>query len=374
MPDAGTLAEARKSLDQRLADLKDALPKLEVADEDAAEVYHRLRGIGMLQMFLIFRTRDNVLAVQKFWRSAVPVRHPRFPPLVECVGELEALLPIEYLPVFVPTGERRVGNREQLVEACRDFAGFSCIVRRSFASAPVPQDLVLRLGAQGRLAVRFLYHDGLPGAELELRWFTETAASHVEVEGPFPTGRDGGPSLSDQIWDPRSSLSGETGRRPDQIQHFACHCYAGTGDPLGNEIELQGGGRTVGIRLDELGADLTDRHFSRGDRAAEMPLVVMNACGASRVAASSSLSFPWLFLNNDNRGFIGADIEVPDDLAAEFSAAFYTRLILRREPLGAAFHQARHHLLTEFGNPLGLTYSAYADPDLRIAAEPQEDS
>jgi hypothetical protein len=37
-------------------------------------------------------------------------------------------------------------------------------------------------------------------------------------------------------------LSGGRRDLPDQIQHFACHCYARANRPLDNEIELSGGG------------------------------------------------------------------------------------------------------------------------------------
>jgi hypothetical protein len=103
-----------------------------------------------------------------------------------------------------------------------------------------------------------------------------------------------------------------------------------------------------------------------------MPLVTMNACGSSRMAATSALSFPWLFLRNGNRGFIGSDAEVPDDVAAEFCTALYERFIVRRQPLGVAIHGARNHLLNQYGNPLGIAYSAYADPDLHVCPVPEE--
>jgi hypothetical protein len=370
LPDTEVLAEARKSLDSRMVELKDAIPGIKVADREAEGVYDALFRNGMLQMLLIFGNRDVLLEIQDFWRRAIPVRDPRNPPLVQCVGDPGAFLPIEYLPVFVPPGAARVRSRAQLVDACRSFVGFSCVVRRSFRSVPVAQGGALRLDRNGRLPVRIFLHDGLPGAVTERRWF-EAATDRVDVQA-YPGEESDGPGLSDQIWDPAVGLNGATGRMPDQIQHFACHCYATAAAPLENEIEVSGGGRTERVRLDDLGIDLTARHFSRGRRPARMPLVVMNACGASRMAGGGALSFPWLFLRNDNRGFIGSDIEMPDDVAAEFSAAFYTRFIRWREPLGRAFHGARDQLLSTFGNPLGISYSAYADPDLRIHPDTRE--
>jgi hypothetical protein len=82
--------------------------------------------------------------------------------------------------------------------------------------------------------------------------------------------------------------------------------------------------------------------------------------------AASSLSFPYLFLQNENRGFIGSEIEMPDDVAAAFSKAFYTRFLVHKVPLGRSLLDARNFLLQEFRNPLAISYSSYADPDLHI--------
>ncbi|MDX3022916.1 hypothetical protein [Streptomyces acidiscabies] len=97
---------------------------------------------------------------------------------------------------------------------------------------------------------------------------------------------------------------------------------------------------------------------SRERRTYELPLVVMNACGSGRMRAPGSTSFPYLFLGNRNRGFIGAETEIPDDIAAAFSRALYERFLILCIPLGRAVLESRLHLLR---NPLGLTYAAYAD-------------
>ncbi|MBU2662691.1 CHAT domain-containing protein [Actinoplanes bogorensis] len=367
MPAPGRVLEARATLDRLLVELKDSIPKLEIADADAADVYEMLRRTGMLMMLLLFDQAEDIDKIQQFFTRAMADRPGATPPLIECVGDIETLLPIEYLPLFVPRRTRRIANRAGLVEACRHFAGFSCVIRRSFAEAPVAQGRTLEPGAEGRIPVRFLRHDGLPGAAAELAWLTGPAREHVEIERAYPSGDENEPGLVDLIWDPALSLTGAAGREPDQIQHFACHCHTRADDPLGNEIELSGDGRTVVTRLDDLGIELTDRRMTRAARTGNMPLIFMNACGASRMAATSALSFPSLFLHgNRNRGFIGSDVEVPDDVASEFSAAFYTAFILRRRPLGESVHHARNHLLARFGNPLGLGYAAYADPDLHI--------
>ena len=352
LDDDGVLREARAELDRALTALKNAIPDLTVSDADAPEVYRRLRLIGLQQMFMIFSRPRIIQDVQDFWRAALPAGPA---PLIQCVGDLGALLPIEYLAIGSLQPPETIRGRAGLIAACRQFLGFSAVVQRSFLSLPVPLGTGLRTGADGRLPLRFFRHDDLPGADRELAWFTGVAADRVALAGPHPGDPDE-PTLSARLAEPGA----------DQVQHFACHCYATSDKPLDNEIELSGGGRTVRVRLRDLIAD-TAEHLSRSPtRHTEMPLIVMNACGASRIAATGALSFPWFFLKNGNRGFVGSDIEIPDDVAAEFSATFYARLVLARQPLGTAFLTARNHLLRRYGNPLGICYSAYADPDLRM--------
>jgi hypothetical protein len=73
-----------------------------------------------------------------------------------------------------------------------------------------------------------------------------------------------------------------------------------------------------------------------------------------------------LFLvENGNRGFIGTETRIPDQYAAAFSEQFYTELLQGR-PLGEAVHAARWTLLRRHNNPLGILYTVYADPDMRV--------
>ncbi len=95
------------------------------------------------------------------------------------------------------------------------------------------------------------------------------------------------------------------------------------------------------------------------------PLVLLNACGAARVRAADFSSFPLWFLENGYRGFVGAEVDVPDALAAEYAKRLYDEL-LSGQTLGAAVVRARVRLFRELGNPLGLLYVMYGDPLLTI--------
>src|SRR6202012_5012423 len=109
-------------------------------------------------------------------------------------------------------------------------------------------------------------------------------------------------------------------------------------------------GREVVVSLRKLGAKLAGLSAKPGsDREFDLPLVFMNACGSARLRADSAFSFPKLFLDNENRGFIGTEIEMPDDLAMAFSGAFYERFLRWGMPLGRAILESRRYLLYEHG-------------------------
>ncbi|MGP3989335.1 CHAT domain-containing protein [Streptomyces sp. 3N207] len=379
LPGKGVLDEARRQLDTGLQRLKDTAPELHVPEAELSAVFDSLRRIGLRLLFLLFDLKV-VNELERFWTSAVPfARNPGLPPpLVECVGGRDAFLPLEILPLF-RLAPNEVTDRESFVAACRSLVGFSCMVKRTMP-LPQPPGLELVTTPEGRVPVRFLHYEHLAGARKELAWFSSTAAHRVELEGPYPVADPGAPSLAEQIYDPKLLLNGRHGgsdhsrrKTPDQVQHFACHCYANADDPLENEVELSGDGRAVRVTLGELGEDLVTA--ARDERADEqLPLVVMNACGAARMHATSSLSFPFLFLKNRNRGFVGSDVEVPDDVAAAFSQALYEPFLLRGLPLGRSLMEARNSLLHTFNNPLGIVYSAYADPQLRLCPKTMKDA
>lgn len=76
-------------------------------------------------------------------------------------------------------------------------------------------------------------------------------------------------------------------------------------------------------------------------------------------------SFPRWFLQRRHLGVIGTETLVPDAVAPVYAELFYKEL-LTGASLGEAVVRARQQLLHRFGNPLGLLYVLYADPDIRI--------
>jgi hypothetical protein len=62
---------------------------------------------------------------------------------------------------------------------------------------------------------------------------------------------------------------------------------------------------------------------------------------------------------------IGTETLIPDKFAAAFAAQFYTEF-LAGESMGQALIRAKHQMVCQYSNPLGMVYTMYADPDLQV--------
>ena len=363
------IERALEELDSGLLRLKDALPALTASDRECLTAYSVLREIGSNMLFALFGNNETVVhKLRDFWQAAFPFAcNPQSPvPLVECIGDSGMTFPLEYLPLLRMPLLGAPSSRADVISRFSSFVGFSCIVQRKMRLPSPGAGLALQLNPDEALPMRYFYYDSLRGAREELRWLTSAMSSRIYLEGPFPSA-EYGIDLPHQIYDPRLRADGSRRDMPDQIQHFGCHCYTKARSPLDSEIELSGGGRDVRLRLASIGSSLFTLAFESGRRNFDLPLVFLNACGSARMRADGAFSFPQLFLQNRNRGFIGTDIEMPDDVAAAFSAAFYERFLVWRLPLGRSMLEARRQLLHSSGNPLGIAYTSYADPDIHVS-------
>jgi hypothetical protein len=368
--------DVREVLDEQLTDLRDVLPDLGEPITDFDRLVRAMRNLGLGLVYeLLGSNAGNIERLRSFWRAAVPNwRWPSrtSPPVVDCLGDQAGMIPLELMPMFGMGAPPDSVDRAAFWALCREFVGLVCVVHRHLLPLSVVPVRPLRRDHAGRIPMRYLQHDGLRGAAEEYKWLTVTATGCVTLEGPFPTSDDKEPSIAQQIFDPSLLLAGGRRTLPDQIQHFSCHCYASPDvPPRKYEIELRGSGREVRVTLSELGTSKIGLVADAQDRVipappAELPLVFMNACGSSQLRATSSISFPHLFLDNGNRGFIGSEISMPDDVATAFSRLVYQRLLIEAQPLGQALFGARTELLERYGNPLGLAYAAYAHPELQV--------
>ena len=212
-----------------------------------------------------------------------------------------------------------------------------------------------------RLAVRLFRH-----GNLESELFDE-AHGRLQVQGRWPLQvykprMKGVKAFSELIFDaPHIDDDGA-----EQVHHFACHCQTGAGQPGGWEIQLAPppGSTDLLLRFDELLLERNRRVTTKGNR----PLVFMNACGSAMVDPFSIISLPRLFLDNRNCTFIGTETRIPPKIAAFISKRFYDHLIPAEDAriglsAARALHAAKWELLIRHGNPCGVLYTLYGDPD-----------
>jgi hypothetical protein len=372
----GRLTREKLSEQRRL--LRDDLEKFkkEIGNELPVKSFTRVSAAisllherGRLLTYQLFGARQWGAARRLIQRACIGWNRDRPNPLlVEVDADLEDLVPVEFLPLFDMEEPPRIEDCGTLEAVARRFLGFAALVRRRFPRMPVSRNTVLN--NVPKLPVKFFHHAGLNGALAELDFFRSNNAC-VDLEGPWPD-QDYQPQqlvhhVASHLWNPGQRFNGAERLPPDQIQHFACHCYTRAqasekyylklARPAGPDRQV-----TIGMlqaRFMHL-ASQADRQPITG-----MPLIFFNACGGSAVDPAGIACFPFLFLDNGNRGFIGTETRIPDTLAAAFSRVFYSRL-LQGDSLGAAMHAARWAILRRYHNPLGILYTVYADPAMKV--------
>jgi CHAT domain-containing protein len=96
----------------------------------------------------------------------------------------------------------------------------------------------------------------------------------------------------------------------------------------------------------------------------------MNACDSGRLGVGLTGLDGWAeaFIAGDGGKagvFIGSVWQTTDELASQFAAVFYERL-LAGDPLAEAMRQARA-AVRRFGDATYLSYTLYANPKVRAA-------
>jgi hypothetical protein len=238
-------------------------------------------------------------------------------------------------------------------------------------------DQNLLLTNNPRLPIRCFVNENfeeLPKAKEEYEFFKSQGA-YIDLVGLWPpinglTKDQFGTQLADHLMFASQTFRGDP-RIPDQIQHFICHCIVDENDVDESVLKLS---RLNSLKIYELQAKLAQVQAEneripekRKQRPIPAPLVFLNACGSSIIDPMDVTSFPMLFLKlNKYRGFIGTETNVPDLFAADFSKIFYCGL-LNGLTLGEAIYQAKWAMLRDHQNPLGIIYTTYADPNMRVS-------
>jgi hypothetical protein len=281
--------------------------------------------------------------------------------VVDVEAPQSAFEPLELLPLLdlrwpaEPSGDQR-----DIEDAASSFLGFAAVVRRL---PPASLDPEATLRNEPTLAVGFIRDGTMPGSSDELDLLKELG--HLDLTAPWP---DGSVTSVAVARDLAASLFG--GTRGDgtavEVHHFACHVFSSRGPAQSWSLRVGSADSAAEVTIEELLVRLRDLRKRAASPPRPKPLVFMNACGSSTIVPSSTISFPWVALQNGNRAFIGTETRIPDAFAAQFSKVFYQQLLLGATA-GVALHSARWQMLRRYGNPLGLLYSLYGDADLRIA-------
>jgi hypothetical protein len=175
--------------------------------------------------------------------------------------------------------------------------------------------------------------------------------------------------LAEYLWRTTHSTRGRKRQAPDQIHHFSSHFDTTNRHPESHAIRLAGCSESeFSVELRELEDAFYNFAFN-GDSLPEKgarPFVFVNACGTSLIDPCGITSLPDLFLGRlRSRGYVGTETAISDAVAEEFACDFYLRLF-RGATAGQALHDARRALALKHRNPLGLFYTAYIPPNLKL--------
>lgn len=408
--DQGNTVPAHSELSQvRLQEMKDALrddleefrTKLATVTQwrigNAGEALLKLQKRGRLILNELFQGQTAELGkIMQMCRDACPTwSRPDWkedglrPPIVVVRAKLALGLPIEMLPLFEWETVGRINNKDDLARLAGSFLGFSAIVKRDIR-VPIPPTLLLNNNPTGtaesetkpRLPMK-MFSFRMAGARQEQRFFS----GHTNIDfgqtwpsTDAPAEGDGfAQALAEQLWHPERGIAGALRNPPDQIFHFSCHCDTRAERSGQHTLTLNTGGFMSGILgrgnrkvdLESLTDRLTLLRHRDQQNPRTRPLIFLSACGSAHLDPAGASSFPEMFLKNEFGflGFIGTEATIPDHFASVFSAAFYGYLLEGAE-IGQAIHLARWKLLNEHRNPLGILYSLYAEPEIRLDRRP----
>jgi len=146
--------------------------------------------------------------------------------------------------------------------------------------------------------------------------------------------------------------------------HFSCH-YSQSAEP--ELVFYQTKNDSMQVRVIELAGEISRRRVLDDPRRPFQTLYFLNACssGSLRTEGTTLMS---VFQRRGAAALIGSETLMPDRLAGEFAVGFYEAL-LANQTLSLSVSKARRRLLELYGNPVGLFYTFYGNPNLTVATE-----
>lgn len=360
--------------------------KSDAAKKNVSRAFKNLHKIGSEisnNLFGIRRSevQDYILSACPSWKLSGSDNFN--PPIIEISSSLPYSLPFEFIPLFDAGEPPEIKDFTDIQSVASRFLGFSTVVSRRPKNID-NFNVILNANIKNRpkLKLRFFRHAGLSGVKIEEIFFKNQ--KWIDFHGPWPHNKfyheDFVRKLANQLYNGYEDPNEEG---VDQIQHFSCHCSTKSSNSsdytltflhkeeknnfhrLQNLLHPEGDNQwaTLGELNTFFGMDSNER--PKRNFKYSYPLVFLNACGASTLDPSLISSFPSFFLRAGNIGVIGPETKIPDLFAAEFSKSFYESFI-RNSTLGQAIYKAKWQLLKKYLNPLGVLYSMYANPDLRV--------
>ena len=122
-------------------------------------------------------------------------------------------------------------------------------------------------------------------------------------------------------------------------------------------------GNGITVPIPALGGILVE-HYKKSMSYTGEVLVFLNACQSAGSGPVAGGLLDHLFTVGFKH-IIGSETLIPDRLAGYFAEKVYDGL-LAAQTLGMAVYRARRTLVEEHGNPGGVLWSVYGDPDLRL--------
>jgi hypothetical protein len=325
-------------------------------------------GYGMLALLLEGSGRtasDTMAELTEFLAPVFLSKPPPARPVVEVeassTDDLAWRMPFEFLPIAPPLTPR-IAAREDFER----FFGFRAEIVRSLRAGSVE----IRRDAQGRVPIHLFAYAGKPLQGMRNQADYLRANTTIVTEWPanysVPDSFEGVNQLAEQLRSlpppaPDGAIRG--------IAHFSCHYVAGGPNKEGGydakpTLYFGGLGATeIDVDIFQLRGAFEAKQTPR----AATPLAAlffMNTCesGAGGNYDNTMLGF---LQDRNATAILGSETLLPDRLAGEFAIEFY-RGLLRGIPVGEAVVNARRRLLERFGNPVGLFYTFYGNPMLRV--------
>jgi len=372
------IAESRGEVAEGLRDARD---EIEVAggtlDASAAgaflDVVQRLGDKLLWRLFGRELPQVSEIFERSFARVLAAPPGSRPDAVVEIDSVDDRVVLFEILPL-VERGDFAVRELPDLIRQARRFIGMSAIVRRV---GRTKQDLNPALVNSPHLSMKMFYDAQFDGSRDEVEFFL-SHKGRIQLDGPWPHAQFINRALSDSavvdrladlLLQPWQGLNGKKREPPDQIQHFSCHCDTSSMRTSDHFLHLQSNEDEVyhlPIGALEAGFARAMRGSSwRMRKVVPLPLVFLNACHTAAHRLDEPTHWASVFLTAGYRGFIGTETGMPDGFAAEFAKLFYTAL-LEGLTAGEALQYAKWRMLERRRNPLGLLYTFYGNPDLKV--------